>query len=212
MWSLQSDPELIHQRSFSASRGILAFLFLSESDGVQLGDHMLQENYFAYVVTPNIEIGQLLRDDENLRQSVIDGVQELAGGAARAPSLSVPLQQAASAAASSLQIGSVNGVVIRPFAGGSCVLSDRDGVSVGCSVAQTNQVTTRLNQLGIEDDGALDGLRDSIEPQVDLGSPRGIGDDWYDHVLGEDALNELGPPDDVQRGRYTSPYDSPGQL
>lgn len=129
--------------SFSGQRGFLSFLFVSRSEGVQVGDNMRQENYFTYQVAPSINAAHLLATDSNLRSQILEGIRAVHSAGAFSDRLSDAVQGSWEAALG-VQLDGNQGTILRPTAGKTLYAQNLDGVTVGWNVDQVNEVRSAM--------------------------------------------------------------------
>ena len=161
-----ANAENVGYQSYSGPRGILGFLFVTKSEGVQWSDHARQENTFTYILSPDIETAQLLHDDKGLRQEVIAGVRSKALGGVKDNSLSESMRQALFRAAAALDFGDISGSVVHPFAGEGYMIADVDGVSIGWDIEQRNKIDKPVEISGAGSASYLDELS-ALQARID---------------------------------------------
>jgi len=133
--------ELTRHESYAGANGFLSLLFRNAS-GVQVGDHSRQENYFHYLVAPDIEAGRMLAENNVLRKEIISCV--ISSKEKPNEKLATAFNRSIERAAGSFVADGRGGVVIRPRAGRTIRISSIDGATVGWDVDQVNRIKTAV--------------------------------------------------------------------
>jgi hypothetical protein len=120
-----------------------AFLFVDNSEGVQVGDHATQRNQFLYVVAPTLDAAQLLADDPSVRCAIIDCIcspDEAGAGALLRDELAAALEWAVLSCPDIRTAGDL----VRLPTRGRVEIDGGDGVSIGKKGQQRNEASAKI--------------------------------------------------------------------
>lgn len=119
------------------------FLFVQDSQGVQVADKSRQENFFFYVIAPTLDASDLLRTDSALRASII---KQVCGASTLTDRSDLPqrLSDALERAVYTLPDLRTSGTMVDLRKHTKVDISNEDGVSIGVRGRQRNDVSAHV--------------------------------------------------------------------